>query len=85
MIIDSGDTNNYPTLNNWALLEALPQIVDGALQIIIALAQGISQFLPELIPAIVDTVLMIVDTLIDNLPLLITGSIRNHSRLGERD
>ena len=42
-----------------AILENLPLLIEAALQIIVMLASGIAEALPELIPAIVDTVLTI--------------------------
>jgi phage-related protein len=53
----------------------LPILVDAALKIVIALATGLSESLPELIPAIVNAVILIVETLLDNIDLLIDAAI----------
>lgn len=58
-------------------LSMLPQVIDLGLQLILALATGISDALPGLIPAIVDIVLQIVDKLTDpdTLMMLIDASV----------
>ena len=53
------------------LIQNLPLIIDAAIQIIVALVQGITQAIPELIPVIIEAVTTIVNTLLDNLPLLL--------------
>ena len=58
------------------IMTALPQLLDAALQIILALANGIGESLPSLIPQIIDVVLQICATLIENLPLLIQAAIQ---------
>lgn len=58
------------------IMTALPQLLDAALQIILALANGIGESLPSLIPQIIDVVLQICETLIENLPLLIQAAIQ---------
>lgn len=45
----------------------IPEIINGALQVVIALAEA----LPDMIPAIVDAILGIIPVLIDNLPLFL--------------
>jgi phage-related protein len=45
----------------------IPEIINGALQVVIALAEA----LPDMIPAIVDAILGIIPALIDNLPLFL--------------
>lgn len=57
------------------LLEALPQIIQTGLEVIINLANGIAESLPELVPTIVNTVLFIVETLINNVDALIDAAI----------
>lgn len=54
----------------------LPEIIDAGIQILLALVLGIAESLPELIPTIVDTVMLIVETLLDNLDLLIEAAIQ---------
>lgn len=53
----------------------LPQIIDTGLKILLSLVMGIAESLPELIPTIVDTVLLIVETLLDNIDLIIEAGI----------
>ena len=53
----------------------LPQIIDMGLKILLSLVMGIAESLPELIPTIVDTVLLIVETLLDNFDLIIEAGI----------
>lgn len=57
------------------LIENLPLIIDGAIQLILALANGIIEALPELIPAVIDAVLTITEALIDNIDMLIDAGI----------
>ena len=60
-----------------AALTMLPEIISLGLTLIISLANGIAESLPELIPTIVDVILQIVDTLTDptNLSNLIDAAI----------
>ena len=53
----------------------LPQIVDMGLKVLLSLVMGIAESLPELVPTIVDTVLLIVETLLDNIDLIIETGI----------
>lgn len=66
-----------------AIIDNLPQIIECGMQLILQLAMGIAQALPELIPTIVDTVLMIVDTLIDNIDMLVDAAIAIMTGLAE--
>lgn len=58
-------------------LNMLPQIIDLGFQLILALAMGIADSMPELVPTIVDVIIKIVDILTepDNLMMLIDASI----------
>lgn len=60
-----------------ALIAQLPLIIQTGLQIIVSLAEGIAQSLPELVPTIIDVIFEIVDVLTDpkNLSSLIDASI----------
>lgn len=58
------------------LIEALPYLVDTAIQLVLALVEGITRQLPALIPAAVDAVITIVDVLVNNLPMLIDAAIQ---------
>lgn len=53
----------------------LPKIIEIGLKLIIALAQGIAQSLPKLIPTIVQCIITIVQTLIQHLPEIILAGI----------
>lgn len=57
------------------VIENLPTIINAGIQILLALVSGIAESLPELIPTIVDAVILIVETLIDNIDMLIDASI----------
>ena len=52
------------------IIQSLPAVMEGAAQIIVTLAQGIAAAVPTLIPQIVLVVTQIVQTLIENLPIL---------------
>ena len=58
-----------------AIVEQLPAFLETAMEIIVTISNGISESLPELIPTIVDVVLQIVETLIDNVDMLVDASI----------
>lgn len=53
----------------------LPMILNAGISILLALVNGIAQSLDELIPTIVDAVILMVETLIDNIDLLIDASL----------
>ena len=53
----------------------LPMILNAGISILLALVNGMAQSLDELIPTIVDAVILIVETLIDNIDLLIDASL----------
>lgn len=57
------------------IVEQLPMIAETAVQIVTTLINGIAEMLPSLIPAIVDAVLLIVETIIDNLDKVIDAGI----------
>lgn len=56
-------------------INAVPQLIESAGELITVLANGIAKSLPELIPTIVDVVLQIVETLIDNVDMLVDAAI----------
>lgn len=58
------------------IVENLPILIEAALQMVLALADGLAQALPELIPQIVEMVVLIVNTLIDNVPALIDAALQ---------
>ena len=53
----------------------ISNLVNSAMQIIVAIANGIAKALPQMTPVIVDVVLGIVETLIDNVDLLVEAAI----------
>ena len=53
----------------------LPIILKAGISILLALVNGIAQSLDELIPTIVDAVILMAETLIDNIDMLIDASI----------
>lgn len=59
------------------IISMAPEIIKTGMQLIVDLAMGIAKALPELIPAIVDAILVIVDTLTDpdNLMMLLDAAI----------
>ena len=60
------------------IISMAPEIIKCGIQLIVELAMGIAQALPDLIPAVIDAILMIVDTLTDpdNLVMLIDAAIQ---------
>ena len=58
-----------------AIVEQLPAFLETAMEIIVTISNGISESLPELIPTIVDVVLQIVETLIDNVDMLVDAAL----------
>lgn len=64
-----------PTLAT-AIVEALPVLADAAIDIVLALVNGLTESMPELIPAAVQAVLTITSALIANLPLLVDAAIQ---------
>ena len=65
------------------LIDNLPMLIEAAMEIILALALGISDALPELIPALVETMVAIVNGLLENLPMLIEAALTLMIALGE--
>lgn len=72
--ITEGAVTTVETLSH-GILEMLPEIIKLGLDVIVSLANGIAESLPELIPTIVDVVLQIVETLIDNVDMLVDSAI----------
>ena len=58
-----------------AILDALPVVVDAGIEIVLALAQGLTDMLPELLPVAVSALEAIVAGLIDALPLLLGAAL----------
>lgn len=54
-----------------ALIEHLPQILEMGMNFIVWLINGIATALPTLIPQVVECVITIVNTLLDNIDMLI--------------
>ena len=57
-------------------LSMMPQILEMGILVITQLLLGLAQALPELIPAIVDAIILMVETLIDNLDLIVEAAIQ---------
>lgn len=58
------------------IIQNLPAIIEAALQMIITLAEGIGEALPELIPAIVDAIILIVETLLNNMDKILDAAFK---------
>lgn len=72
--IINGLTAIFPELVK-IVADNLPTILNAGISILLALVTGISESLPELIPVIVDAVMLMVETLIDNIDLIIDAGI----------
>lgn len=71
-------TESAPNILNTliaALIENLPMIIEAGLELILGLATGITQYLPELVPTIVDLVVSICGMVLQNLDLIIAAGI----------
>ena len=53
----------------------LPTILQAGITIMLELVNGITQSLPELIPVVIDALLLMVDTILDNIDLVIDAGI----------
>lgn len=73
--VAEGLAGAIPTLAT-AIVEALPVLADAAINIVLALVNGITDSLPELIPAAIEAILTIVQALITNVPLLLDAAIQ---------
>lgn len=77
--------SNLPTIINGglliiqtllnAILSMLPQILEMGITILTELISGISQSLPELIPVIIETIMLMFETIIDNIDTIIEAGI----------
>lgn len=67
------------------LFSQLPQILQMGITILIELAKGISTSLPTLIPIAIDAILLMVETIIDNIDLIIDSAIQLIMRIGRAD
>lgn len=54
----------------------LPTIIELGIKLLIALAQGIADALPDLIPAIVECITTIITVIVENLPLIIETGLQ---------
>lgn len=73
--IINGLTAIFPELVR-IVADNLPTILNAGISILLALVTGIAESLPELIPVIVDAVLLMVETLVDNVDLLTDASLQ---------
>lgn len=72
-------TESAPTILNTliaALVENLPLIIEAGLALILGLATGITEYLPELVPTIVDLVVSICGMLLGNFALLVDAGTK---------
>ena len=77
--------DNLPTITNAAfeiimslikgMLELIPQFGQMGIQIIANLVLGLAEQAPELIPQIIDCIMLMVDTILDNIDLMIDAGI----------
>lgn len=58
------------------IIQNLPQLIEAALQMIVTLAVGIGEALPELIPAIIEAIILIVETLINNMDKILEAAFK---------
>ncbi|MCL2532416.1 MAG: hypothetical protein FWE40_09765 [Oscillospiraceae bacterium] len=58
------------------ILQTLPMLVDGALQIVTSLAHGLAVAVPVLLPAVVEVVLNLVLMLVQQIPLIIDAALQ---------
>ena len=56
------------------LVSNLPTVVSAATQIIIAVTQGLASAAPELIPAIIDCIILMNETMLQNLDIIISAA-----------
>ena len=66
-----------------ALIENLPLLIDAAVQLITALVVGFGMALPELIPSMVEAVILIATTLVNNLNLVLDAAFQIISGLAQ--
>lgn len=93
MSLASAITDNLPLLLDAALniigtlfngiVDLLPTLIDAALQLVFTLAEGITEALPTLVPTVVDMILYLVDTLVNNVDELIDAALAIIVALGE--
>lgn len=58
-----------------SLINCLPELLKAAIEIIVALGNGITQALPTLVPAIVNAVILMVNTLLEHTPQILQAGI----------
>lgn len=86
-IVGDGSDSNLGLLGNVmpaveriskGIMEAMPQtkILQAGIQVVVSLVQGIAQQLPTLIPEMINALLTMVDTLLDNIDLIIDAGIQ---------
>ena len=62
--------------------DMIVQLVNAALQIIIALTEGIIKALPQLIARVPEIIINIVKALIESLPMIFEAAVQQHSGEG---
>lgn len=58
------------------ILDNLPRIIEVGLQIVLALATGITDRIDDIIPAVISVILKIVEIIVDNVDLIIEASLK---------
>lgn len=58
------------------ILDNLPRIIEVGLQIVLALATGITDRIDDIIPAVISVILKIVEIIVDNVDLIIDAAIK---------
>ncbi len=58
------------------ILANVPVLIDGAISIIVTLAQGITDNVDQLLAKILDVIFMVVDKIIENLPLILETGLK---------
>lgn len=58
------------------ILDNLPRIIEVGLQIVLALATGITDRIDDIIPAVISVILKIVEIIVDNVDLIIEATLK---------
>lgn len=58
------------------ILDNLPRIIEVGLQIVLALATGITDRIDDIIPAVISVILKIIEIIVDNVDLIIDAAIK---------
>lgn len=67
---------NFLTTAVDVLVTAVPQFIEAAIKLVVALAQGLAQSLPTLIPKLMEGIQSMIKVLVENLPLFIDAAVQ---------